>query len=162
MHDRTNPSPVQATPPTPVRPPTHDRVRHPTHNTTTMTSPAPWARDIDPDRAVAELGKQFPGATIWFGEYTGSYWALTYAPDGTPRLVEGTTPEALSRRLASLMPRPPRHVRSRQSSPRAPHRSAASCPPPAAHAWSRRRPPRKRGRCRGRHSKPRTSARSSR
>lgn len=162
MHDRTNPSPVQAMTATLERPPVPVRRRPSTPITPTMTSPAPWAGDIDPDRAIAEIGEQFPVATVWFGEYTGSYWALTHAQDGTPGLVEGATPEALSRRLDFRMPRLPQRRRPQMPSHRALHRSATSYLPPAAQALSSRRPSRKRGRCRGRHSMPRTLGRSGR
>ncbi|GAA0544238.1 hypothetical protein GCM10009546_02860 [Actinomadura livida] len=160
MHDRTNTSTVRAVTPILERPHNHDQVQHPTPETTITTTPAPWARDVDPERAVAEIGDQFPSATIWFGEYTGSFWALTYAQDGTPRLIEGATPQELSRRLDSLMPHPAQHRRPQPPSRRAVHGSAAPYLPPAARASVRSRRLRKRNECRGRHSMPKTLGRS--
>ncbi|MFI0354100.1 hypothetical protein [Actinomadura sp. 9N407] len=38
------------------------------------------------------LQGQFPGVRVWFGEATGSWWALVPLRSG-PRLLEGPTPQ---------------------------------------------------------------------
>ncbi len=68
MHDRTNPPPIQAMSPVAQRAPHHRRERVQKPPPPAMT-PAPWeSSGVDPDRAIADLGSQFPRATIWFGE----------------------------------------------------------------------------------------------
>lgn len=158
MHDRTNPSGIQAMPPAGERAPTHNR--RAAHTPTATTSPAPWTRELDPDRAVTELSNRFPEATIWFGEFTGNYWALARAEDGTPHLIEGNTPQDLSRRLGALVPRTPQHHRLHLTSHRT-ARQPAACSSPATRTSSTRRPSRGRARWRGRHSATRTLSRSS-
>ncbi|MFD0685917.1 hypothetical protein [Actinomadura fibrosa] len=60
----------------------------------------PWAAaDIDPDHAVAELRRRFPGVCAWLGEFTGSWWAVFRDRSGRHRLLEAPTPQALGRLL---------------------------------------------------------------
>lgn len=40
------------------------------------------------------LQEQFPGIRVWFGESTGSWWALVPLPSG-PALLEAPTPQQL-------------------------------------------------------------------
>jgi hypothetical protein len=48
----------------------------------------PWAiADVDPDKVLAEVGRQFPGVMTYFGEFTGSWWALIGG-----KLLEARTP----------------------------------------------------------------------
>ncbi|OLT30287.1 hypothetical protein BJF79_39140 [Actinomadura sp. CNU-125] len=54
--------------------------------------------DLDLDRALAELRRAFPGICIWFGEFSGSLWALL--PD---RLVEARNADGLARRLRAAL-----------------------------------------------------------
>lgn len=148
MHDRKNPSPVLERPPTPGLVSVQGRGHH--QASPVMPSPAPWtAAQPDPDSAVAELSDQFPHATCWFGEYTGSYWALT-SKNGTFLLLEGATPDALRRYLRALAPPARRH---QPPSPGSPLQSSAPAPPPraVAPAKSARRPFRRRSRSQGRH-----------
>jgi hypothetical protein len=114
-----------------------------------VTSPAPWALvEPDPAHAIDELRFQFPRARCWFGEYTGSYWALT-SQNGTCRLLEGTTPGALRRQLQSVgrsaRRRPPSSGTSFQPSVSVP------LPQPAAPIPSVRWPFQWRSNSRGRH-----------
>lgn len=38
---------------------------------------APWAATrIDPEVALSEVRRLFPGVTAWAGDYTGSYWVM--------------------------------------------------------------------------------------
>ncbi|RFS87222.1 hypothetical protein D0T12_02990 [Actinomadura spongiicola] len=50
--------------------------------------------DVDIDRALEELRCSFPGLCIWFGEFSGSLWALL--PN---RLVEARTAADLAGQL---------------------------------------------------------------
>ncbi|GAA1892345.1 hypothetical protein GCM10009736_70720 [Actinomadura bangladeshensis] len=107
---------------------------------------------MDPDQAVTELGNRFPRATIWFGDFTGSYWALIRAEDGA-RLIEGTTPADLSHQLDSVQPNPSRtHQPQSPSSPPTHQKftEPAPCPAPAAQCRSVHRTSRGRGSCRRR------------
>ena len=160
MHDRTYPLLLSAAPPA------HDRGTVETQRLAPSAAATPWAtRDHDPDRAVTELGSLFPDATIWFGDFTGSYWALIRGADGTARLIEGATPADLARRLDPTKqlpqgshqapPPPPAAVQWNTTAPTA-------CPTPPAHRPSSGRVSRARGRCRGRRSLPRTWGRSGR
>ncbi|MEV5828384.1 hypothetical protein AB0L25_22775 [Spirillospora sp. NPDC052242] len=40
------------------------------------------------------LQEQFPGVRVWYGEATGSWWAMVPLRDG-PRLLEAETPQRL-------------------------------------------------------------------
>jgi hypothetical protein len=161
MHDRTNPSPVQVMPPTakcgpivegaPVRTPTPPAM-----------PPDPWVTSAqDSDRATADLSGRFPSATIWFGEYTGSYWAFIQFEDCAPRLIEAATPADLERQLDSFTPCP-----LRRPSPSLLHsnitKPTTPCPSPDEPPSRLRRASRGRVRCCGRHSMPRTLSRSGR
>lgn len=77
-----------------------------------MTALAPWAaHDLDPERVARELRCRFPRASVWWGEFTGSWWALTRDPSGRDRLVEARDPFELGRRLEMVRPaRPSRPV----------------------------------------------------
>lgn len=150
MRDRTNPSPVLERPPTPrlVSVQAGGRGHH--QADPVMPPPAPWtATQRDPESAVAELSDQFPRATCWFGEYTGSYWALT-SDNGTILLLEGATPDALRRQLLALGRPARRHQPSSLSSPLQ-SSTPAPLPQTVAPAKSARRPFRRRSRGRGRH-----------
>ncbi|RFS85690.1 hypothetical protein D0T12_11865 [Actinomadura spongiicola] len=50
------------------------------------------------------LQEQFPGVRVWFGEATGSWWAMVPMRTG-PRLVEAPTPQELREELMSLRSR---------------------------------------------------------
>ncbi len=108
MHDRTNPPPVRAMAPAAkyalvvewelARP----SMPH-------ITPSSPWASSTeDPDQAITELRGRYPSVITWFGEYTGSYWAILQVEDDAPRLIEATTPADLSRQLDSFHLRLPR------------------------------------------------------
>lgn len=71
--------------------------------------------DVDPDRIRQELESLFPGVRAWFGEFTGSWWALLGG-----RLVEAADPLTLADRIRrALAPRPiapaPPHLARRPS-----------------------------------------------
>ncbi|MFD0851427.1 hypothetical protein ACFQ07_04315 [Actinomadura adrarensis] len=44
--------------------------------------------------AVRSLQGQFPGVRVWYGNSTGSWWALVPLREG-PRLIEATTPQEI-------------------------------------------------------------------
>lgn len=49
-----------------------------------------WAVvEVDPELVVAEVGRRFPGVTAYFGEFTGSWWAMV----GNRLLEAGTARE---------------------------------------------------------------------
>ncbi|RAY16820.1 hypothetical protein DPM19_01240 [Actinomadura craniellae] len=50
--------------------------------------------------AVRELRARFPAAVVWFGPFTGRWWAMVGTDHG-PRLVEAITPAELGRAIAS-------------------------------------------------------------
>lgn len=156
MHDRMNPSPMQVRPPTSDHTPAYGWGQDQTP-TPQLTRPAPWTTPgVDPDQAVTDLGNRFPRATIWFGDFTGSYWALIRAEDGTTRLLEGATAEKLSHLLESTEPRAP-WDRQPLSPPTAAHKDSATLAPYRATPPSTtRRTSHGRGRARSRHSAPRT------
>lgn len=156
MHDRTNPPPTQAVPPVTQFAPHRRRERDQAPSSPAMP-PAPWGSSgVDPDQAVADLGNRFPRATVWFGDFTGSYWALIRAEDSTTRLLEGTTAEELSHLLESTEPRAP-WDRQPLSPPTAAHKDSATLAPYRATPPSTtRRTSHGRGRARSRHSAPRT------
>lgn len=163
MHDRTSPSPTLVRPPATEHTATYGWKRERTQTIPSTTPPAPWTIAAqDPERAVTELSRQFPHATIWAGEYTGSYWALTSA-DGTPRLLEGATPDELRHQLRSCT-QTPRHHRPPLRSSSTTHQPATSAPHsyPTPRASSVRRPLRQRLKCRGRHCMTKTADRSGR
>lgn len=58
------------------------------------------AFDIDLDRAVDDLRRIFPGICLWWGEYTGSLWALL--PEG---LVEAKNARDLAERIRVVLER---------------------------------------------------------
>ncbi|WP_147339322.1 hypothetical protein [Actinomadura spongiicola] len=60
--------------------------------------PLGWP-DTDPDLVVAEFARVFPDALVWFGEFTGSLWALVRDQSGRCLLLEGKTPAQLSSRV---------------------------------------------------------------
>jgi hypothetical protein len=65
--------------------------------------PLPGARpsgplELDLDLALDELRRSFPGLCMWWGEYSGSLWALL--PD---RLVEAKTAADLARQLYGIL-----------------------------------------------------------
>lgn len=61
-----------------------------------------------PHHMVAILTCRFPGVALWFGEATGSWWALVRVSRGW-RLVEAADVEELTRAIiqAETWPRPP-------------------------------------------------------
>jgi hypothetical protein len=61
---------------------------------------------VNPD-PVGVLTRRFPGLMIWYGERTGSWWALVPPPAGW-RLVEASNPDELTRAVvqASSWPWP--------------------------------------------------------
>jgi hypothetical protein len=63
------------------------------------------ARELDPDQAVEVLRRRYPGLCIYWGEYTGSLWALL--PD---QLVEAKSAFDLARRIDAMLEHP--YVRS--------------------------------------------------
>ncbi|MFD0691362.1 hypothetical protein [Actinomadura fibrosa] len=50
------------------------------------------------------LQEQFPGVRVWFGEATGSWWALVPLRNG-PRLLEAPTPQQLREDILSARTR---------------------------------------------------------
>lgn len=48
--------------------------------------------------AAARIEREFSGVWAWFGEATGSWWAMVRLPSG-PRLVEAVSPEELRKAI---------------------------------------------------------------
>ncbi|RSN70404.1 hypothetical protein DMH08_06000 [Actinomadura sp. WAC 06369] len=88
--------------------------------------------DIDLDRAVDELRRVFPGVCLWWGEYTGSIWALL--PD---RLVEAKNARDLAVGIRSLLEHDARSVECPGERPRS---AAVSAVPPRVLPRRRRTP----------------------
>ena len=57
-----------------------------------LQSPAAWER-----AAMVDLEARFPGAVVWYGQKTGSWWAMVRR--GRWRLVEASDPTELARTL---------------------------------------------------------------
>ncbi|MFB4305354.1 hypothetical protein [Actinomadura sp. GTD37] len=76
--------------------------------------------DLDIDQALDDLQRAFPGICIWYGDFSGSLWALL--PD---RLVEAKSAADLARQL------PRRSAPAPPASP--PHARSPCAPPPAVH-----------------------------
>lgn len=78
--------------------------------------------ETDLDLAVAWLQRRYPDLCIWWGEYTGSIWALL--PD---QLVEAKNALDLARRIDAIRERSAlrgtaaRHVQRAMPLPRTPH-----------------------------------------
>lgn len=60
--------------------------------------PTPAAMRVATARGLQE---QFPGVRVWYGEATGSWWALVPTRGG-PRLVEAPTPQQLREEIHSI------------------------------------------------------------
>ncbi|GAA4899492.1 hypothetical protein HNR25_002155 [Streptomonospora salina] len=96
--------------------------------------------------AARRLHRIFPGATVWHGTHTGSWWAML---PNHPHLLEAATPEELEQLLAALLlghPRPaPRRPVRAPAPASAPTPAPASAPTPvparAAGAAAAHRPP---------------------
>ncbi|MFB4305311.1 hypothetical protein [Actinomadura sp. GTD37] len=95
--------------------------------------------DLDIDRVLDELRRSFPGLCMWWGEFSGSLWALL--PD---RLVEAKTGADLARQLYDILgrPRPPVADAPDVPSVRRPDGTwnVASRPPARATSTRRSRP----------------------
>ncbi|WP_067801689.1 hypothetical protein [Actinomadura formosensis] len=50
------------------------------------------------------LQQQFPGVRVWYGEATGSWWAMVPLREG-PRLLEAPSPQQLREEIMSLRSR---------------------------------------------------------
>lgn len=114
---------------------------------------APWspglAPELDLDQAVESLRRRYPGLCIYWGEYTGSLWALL--PD---QLVEAKNAHELARRIDLLLEHParrsPRNPRNRPevTQIRAPEgawgTSKAKAPTAGVHSWVADPVPRRR------------------
>ncbi|MBG6091901.1 hypothetical protein [Actinomadura viridis] len=59
------------------------------------------------DQVILELRRRFSFVTAWYGEHTGSWWALTLDHLGRYRLVEAADPAELGRRLEDIRQSPP-------------------------------------------------------
>ncbi|MFI0354579.1 hypothetical protein [Actinomadura sp. 9N407] len=117
-----------------------------------MTAVAPWgAAELDPERAVAELARRFPRVLTWYGEYTGSWWAMLRDRNGRDHLVEAHTPAELGRRLEEIFwyrqvsryARPPARTPARTGA-RTGARTPAGTPRPRDGRPPRRAPVRRR------------------
>ncbi|WP_396450035.1 hypothetical protein [Actinomadura sp.] len=60
--------------------------------------PTPAALRAATARALQET---FPGVRVWYGEATGSWWAMVLLRDG-PRLVEAPSAERLREEIVNL------------------------------------------------------------
>ncbi|MFF5263958.1 hypothetical protein ACFY4C_33950 [Actinomadura viridis] len=97
------------------------------------------------DQVIFELRRRFPRVTAWYGEHTGSWWALTLDYLGRFQLVEAADPAELGRRLEDIRQAPPGRPRQpwpsptagavMQSVPTPPVRRAATGPDP--RPWPR-------------------------
>ncbi|MFC4050962.1 hypothetical protein ACFOY4_14830 [Actinomadura syzygii] len=75
---------------------------------------------VDHQAEVDALGRRFPGWTIWFGPFTGRWWALPPKDRDVGDFLEADTPQRLIARIEvvkdSASRRPAvRHGRSRPS-----------------------------------------------
>ncbi|XRQ03572.1 hypothetical protein ACN3XK_44225 [Actinomadura welshii] len=71
-----------------------------------MTAQGGAGRDEPAPEAVRAatarvLQEQFPGVRVWYGEATGSWWALVPLRSG-PRLLEAPAPQQLRDEIMSL------------------------------------------------------------
>src|SRR4051794_9985803 len=76
--------------------------------TSALAGAAPWAVvDIDPELILAEVRRRFPGVMAYFGEFTGSWWALIGG-----NLLEARTPREFVEVIAEAIapPRAWRHL----------------------------------------------------
>lgn len=79
------------------------------------------AGELDLDQAVEVLRRRYPGLCIYWGEYTGSLWALL--PD---QLVEAKNAFDLARRIEAILENPDvRSVRDRHDQREVPASRAA-------------------------------------
>ncbi|MGK5559155.1 hypothetical protein ACSNOI_46920, partial [Actinomadura kijaniata] len=73
--------------------------------------PTPWAQsERDPDQVLDELRERFPTVAMWWGEWTGSYWA--FLPDDireNDRFLTAATADAFTRQLMQASGPPPSH-----------------------------------------------------
>lgn len=87
----------------------HDRSMHAGSPSAPPLSERPVGRlelDLDIDQALDDLQRAFPGICIWYGDYSGSLWALL--PD---RLAEARTAADLAQQLRAALPWPRSHAR---------------------------------------------------
>ncbi|MBE1532457.1 hypothetical protein [Actinomadura algeriensis] len=99
-----------------------------------MTAPAFAVAYVDPEEIVAALQREIPGLTAWWGEFTGSFWALL---DG--RLCEFRTPQELVV-VARLAARPRPQVAVPRAERPAPGRAGPSPRVPSGPARHVRAP----------------------
>lgn len=125
MHDRTNPSPFPVIAYATKHGPDGGRRHGPTAVGPTKSPVRYRTAGKASDQAVAELSRRYPYAPIWFGVYTGNYWALVHAENGTPQLIEKSTPDDLSRYLATLAAPQSEDHRPRPCSLRTPRQISA-------------------------------------
>ncbi|GAA1574527.1 hypothetical protein GCM10009678_66540 [Actinomadura kijaniata] len=73
--------------------------------------PTPWAQtERDPDQVLDELRERFPAVVMWWGEWTGSYWA--FLPDDVrenDRFLTAATADAFTQQLAQASSPSPSH-----------------------------------------------------
>ncbi|GAA4154851.1 hypothetical protein GCM10022416_54840 [Actinomadura keratinilytica] len=74
----------------------------------TMTAQGGAADHGEPPEAefraalIRGLQEQFPGVRVWYGEATGSWWAMVALRSG-PRLLEAPTPQQLREAILSAL-----------------------------------------------------------
>jgi hypothetical protein len=68
------------------------------HQGSGRDEPTPPALRAATARALQET---FPGVRVWYGEATGSWWAMVPLRDG-PRLLEAQTPQRLREEIMSV------------------------------------------------------------
>jgi hypothetical protein len=54
-----------------------------------------------PEAEARELQAESPGWTVWWGAWTGQFWAVTRPATGIPLLIEGRTAGELAQRMAA-------------------------------------------------------------
>ncbi|XVQ11310.1 hypothetical protein ACQP1W_01680 [Spirillospora sp. CA-255316] len=81
-------------------------------------------------RIAGLLERRFPGACVWWGERTGSWWAVTRDRHGRDRLLEAASPAEIARRLEIV--RGPRMTEMRFRTNRASAEGRARAAPPRA------------------------------
>lgn len=57
------------------------------------------------DVALEGLREQFPGVPLWFGQHTGSWWALV-SLHGETQLIEAVNPSRLREAISNVKGRP--------------------------------------------------------
>lgn len=73
---------------------------------------------VDHQAEVDALGRRFPGWTIWFGRFTGRWWALPPKDRDVGDFLEADTPQRLIARIEVVKDSASRRPAARHGRPR--------------------------------------------